>query len=132
LDGLPICTQCGFTWAEYRARGLLGCPHCYSAFGEALQGDLLWIHRAFEHLVPGGAEDPASRAERIAHLREQFADALRKEDYAEAARLRRLIDGSGNVTTGGDGPRGTGSGSGGRLEGHDCGRDHGGDESSAG
>jgi protein arginine kinase activator len=93
MAGLPICTHCGFTFGEYRARGLLGCPQCYAAFGDALQGDLLWIHRALQH---GGTanEDAESRAERLAHWREQLADALRKEDYAGAARLRRLIEGA--------------------------------------
>jgi protein arginine kinase activator len=111
MAGLPICTHCGFTFGEYRARGLLGCPRCYAAFGEALQGDLLWIHRALEHGRPASREDAESRAERLAHWREQLADALRKEDYAEAARLRRLIDGAesvggshGDSVDGGDAP----------------------------
>ncbi len=91
MSGLPICTHCGYTWGEYRARGLVGCPHCYAAFGDALRGDLLWIHQ-----TPGPPvaddEDPSVRAERVAHLREGLADALRKEDYAEASRLRRALD----------------------------------------
>lgn len=104
MDSLPICTHCGFTFGEYRARGLLGCPHCYAAFGEALQGDLLWIHRALGHGRPAAREDAESRAERLAHWREQLADALRKEDYAEAARLRRLIEGEGAGSGGGRDP----------------------------
>lgn len=95
MDNLPICTHCGFTWNEYRSRGLLGCPHCYAAFGEALQGDLLWIHNVLEHVLPAGGVDPSERAEEVARYREQLTDALRKEDYLEAARLRRLIDGDG-------------------------------------
>lgn len=96
MDPLPICTHCGFTWGEYRARGLLGCPHCYAAFGEALQGDLRWIHQG-PGAAPVGAgeeEDPAARAEWMAHLRERLTDALRKEDYAEAARVHGLILGA--------------------------------------
>lgn len=97
----PICTHCGFTWGEYRARGLLGCAACYAAFGEALQGDLLWIHRALAPEGPearreGGAQDPipaANAGERVAEWREQLADALRREDYGEAARLQKLIRG---------------------------------------
>lgn len=100
MAGLPICTHCGFTFGEYRARGLLGCPNCYAAFGEALQGDLLWIHRALEHGRPESREEAESRAERLARWREQLADALRKEDYAAAARLRRLIDGADSVDGG--------------------------------
>lgn len=99
---MPICTHCGFTWSEYRARGLLGCAACYAALGEALQGDLLWIHRALAHEGPearqeteGGDPIPAAKAgEKVAEWRERLADALRREDYAEAARLQKLIRGS--------------------------------------
>lgn len=102
MERFPVCTHCGFTWDEYRARGLLGCPQCYAVFGDSLQADLLWFHRALEHsavsapgaATAGSAESPAA-PERIAALREQLAAALRKEKYEEAARLRRLIDGLG-------------------------------------
>jgi protein-arginine kinase activator protein McsA len=73
----------------------LGCPHCYAAFGDALQGDLLWLHRAVASSE--GPADPAASvelAERSAVWKEQLADAVRKEDYAEAARLQRLIRGA--------------------------------------
>ena len=97
----PICTHCGFTWGEYRARGLLGCAECYAAFGEALEGDLLRIHRALAHAGSGSrpapvATDPppaAKDGEQVADWREQLADAVRREDYAEAARLQKLIRG---------------------------------------
>lgn len=98
---MPICTHCGFTWDEYRARGLLGCAACYAAFGEALQGDLLWIHRALAHAgsearPEGDAPDPmpaAKTGEKVAAWREQLADAVRREDFSEAARLQKLIRG---------------------------------------
>lgn len=104
MDKFPVCTHCGFTWDEYRARGLLGCPQCYAAFGDALQADLLWFHRALEH-VPGGLAPAGARPEAApraaepisdrAALRERLAEALRREDYAEAARLRKRLDGMG-------------------------------------
>ncbi len=118
MDGLPLCTHCGFTWGEYRLRGLLGCPHCYASFGEALQGDLLWIHEALAQgpeaataaasasAAPGSASgsDPAADSaadsdpdsdpgipERLARWREQLSDAVRREDYAAAAALQKRI-----------------------------------------
>jgi protein arginine kinase activator len=94
----PVCTHCGFTWGEYRVRGLLGCPHCFTGFGSGLEADLLWLHRGSfrEAASPAGAEES-----RVADLRSgnqaqwkvQLAEALRREKYEEAARLRRLIDG---------------------------------------
>lgn len=103
MDALPICTQCGFTWGEYRSRGLLGCPHCYASFGEALQGDLIWIHRALaqpdadaapDRITGDGRSDGSDRPagpEEAARWRERLADAVRREDYSEAARLQRLL-----------------------------------------
>jgi protein arginine kinase activator len=92
----PVCTHCGHTWAEYRARGLLGCPHCYAAFGEALQADLAWLHQALAFLAPAtglpeGAQSGAPDPETLARWREQLAEAVRSENYEEAARLKGLL-----------------------------------------
>ena len=89
----PICTHCGHTWGEYRARGLLGCPHCYPAFGEALQADIGWLHQALGTALSG---DPAPAArfpdpDTLARWREQLAEAVRIENYEEAARLNGLL-----------------------------------------
>ena len=97
-EAFPICTHCGFTFAEYRDRGLLGCPHCYVAFGEALQADVAWLHQALAlampatapGAVPGAVPDP----ETLARWREQLAEAVRAENYEEAARLKGLLTGS--------------------------------------
>lgn len=96
MDEFPICTHCGFTWAEYRSRGLLGCAHCYAAFGEALQADVAWLHQALALAAPGdppetGASDPESQA----RWRELLAEAVRAENYEEAARIKSLLGGSG-------------------------------------
>jgi protein-arginine kinase activator protein McsA len=56
MDSFPVCTHCGFTFGEYRARGLLGCPHCYAGFGEALQGDIAWLHQALALTADTDAE----------------------------------------------------------------------------
>ena len=97
LEGFPVCTQCGFTFGEYRARGLLGCPHCYEAFGDALEADLLWLHPALEPAGPGpdapgspGDSDP----ENPALLRRNLAAAIKAENYGEAARIRLLLRGA--------------------------------------
>ncbi len=103
----PLCTHCGFTLAEYRTRGLLGCPHCYASFGEALQADLLWLHGAaafadisravtsqMEGMSPLGS---VSEAETVAAWKLALHDAVRTESYAEAARLQKLIEGAGRT-----------------------------------
>ncbi len=97
MDSFPVCTQCGFTLGEARARGLFGCPHCYASFGDALQADLLWMHAALdisasEPAGPGPAAHPDP--ESLARWRRNLAEALRVENYGEASRLRMLIEGA--------------------------------------
>jgi protein arginine kinase activator len=107
MDSFPVCTHCGFTLGEYRSRGLLGCPHCYASFGEALQADLLWMHHALDisSFEAGGSDSSgaqsAARAEsrgadpeNLARWKRNLAEALKVENYGEAARLRLLIQGA--------------------------------------
>jgi protein arginine kinase activator len=98
MDNFPVCTHCGFTFGEYRLRGLLGCPHCYAGFGEALQADLAWLHQALAMIPDHQDPDPSdsgSPSVRLARWREELAAAVRSENYEEAARLNRLIRGAG-------------------------------------
>lgn len=103
MDSFPVCTQCGFTLGEAQSRGLFGCSHCYASFGEALQADLLWMHAALEI---SAAEPPAAKPaanpdpESLARWRRNLAEALRVENYGEAARLRLLIEGASGQGTG--------------------------------
>jgi protein arginine kinase activator len=85
---LRVCTQCGFTYAEFQARGLLGCAECYAGFGEALFADLLHLHPRLHRRAP---PPPGNRADDVAALRERFSDALRGERYEEAAELRQRM-----------------------------------------
>ncbi|MDB5103863.1 MAG: hypothetical protein JWP91_1552 [Fibrobacteres bacterium] len=106
MDKFPVCTHCGFTFGEYRSRGLLGCPNCYVAFGDALQADVAWLHHALAFAAPENPADPLSAPapvpappanvsapdpETLARWRRQIADAVKTENYEEAARLNRLI-----------------------------------------
>ena len=100
MSGMRVCTQCGFTYAEFLARGLLGCAQCYGCFGETLWADLLQLHPdLYRHPMPAVAEMAPGRGtlasaealDDLARLKENFADALRGERYEEAARLRRRL-----------------------------------------
>jgi protein arginine kinase activator len=82
MTPLRVCTQCGFTHAEFLARGLLGCPECYANFGDALFADLLHLHPDLHRRPDAATGDP---------LREQFSEALRLERYEEAAALRQRL-----------------------------------------
>jgi hypothetical protein len=61
-----------------------------------LQADVAWLHLA---LAMTSAEQPeesgSTDAESLARWREQLTEAVRAENYEEAARLNRLIQSSG-------------------------------------
>ena len=81
---LRVCTECGFTHAEFLARGLLGCPECYANLGDALFADLLHIHPDLYRRAAGAT---------VEELRERLSEALRLERYEDAAALRaRLVE----------------------------------------
>ncbi len=96
MDTLPpirVCVHCGWTLGEYQARRYLGCAHCYESLGEALRGEWLLSHPAlYRQSWPfTESSEPESHLENLAQWREQLGDALRREDYVEAGRLKALI-----------------------------------------
>lgn len=105
VKGLLVCTQCGFTHAEFLARGLLGCPACYEHFddpsgttqGSALRADLLHMHPDLHKRPPAIRPTTGPVPEDAAVLRERLGDALRHERYEEAAELQRQLDQRGGL-----------------------------------
>ena len=104
MTEMRVCTQCGFTYAEFQTRGLLGCAQCYACFEDALWADLLQMHPGLhQHSMPSVADmgpDSKNKAgtkastgelEDLAGLQEMLNDALRGERYEEAAGLHRRI-----------------------------------------
>ena len=100
MTAMRVCTQCGFTYAEFLTRGLLGCPQCYTCFEETLWADLLQLHPGlYKHPMPAVAAmspEPGTHAssgdlDDFAQLKEMLNDALRGERYEEAASLHRRI-----------------------------------------
>ena len=87
------CPDCGMTYGEFRSQGRLGCPHDYEIFAEPLQEVLEKVHGATEHLgkMPkrSGADERAQRE--LMQMRRDLQDAVEREDYEEAARLRDSI-----------------------------------------
>ncbi len=95
------CPHCKLTAAEFRQTGLLGCPHCYQAFGAHIAGLIERAHEgATKHIGkrPGRAGTDQDklvqlqeRAERLRRLHSQLDDAIAAEQYEQAARLRDEI-----------------------------------------
>ncbi len=88
------CDVCGITFAEFRRKGLLGCPNDYDAFAEMLDPLLERAHGgATQHVgkVPGRAGADQKKQTAILRLRGALRKAVADEDYEGAARLRDQI-----------------------------------------
>src|SRR6202165_3122615 len=44
------CPVCGFTQADFKKTGRLGCSECYATFGEGLNTLLKAMHKGTEHI----------------------------------------------------------------------------------
>lgn len=90
---LPVCPSCGMTFREFTRTGRLGCRHCYEAFSERLDPLIRRIHGSTAHTGKRARRAQAhlaSQRERD-ELQRQLEEAVRREDYELAARLRDRI-----------------------------------------
>jgi protein arginine kinase activator len=89
-----VCPQCNISWAEFRKRGLLGCPNDYLAFSKALAPLIERAHNgASSHLgrSPAQHKGVAGRQAKMLRLRQELQRAVESEDYESAARIRDEI-----------------------------------------
>lgn len=88
------CPHCGMTLQRFSKETLLGCPQDYDVFEKNL---LPLIHRTqndrSEHCgkVPASAGQAQEKQLRLAQLRRKLEEAVRREQYETAARLRDEI-----------------------------------------
>lgn len=88
------CENCGLSFGDFRRLGHLGCDTCYSTFGGMLESLLRRVHGSTRHTgkVPsGGAHGPLSKKRRLRQLRQQLEQAIKTENYEQAAVLRDQI-----------------------------------------
>jgi len=84
------CRSCGFTPADFKKQGRFGCPDCYESFKGMLAPMLSNMHKGTKHegRVPERALMRQQREEQLSALQEALRDAVRKEDYESAAKIR--------------------------------------------
>src|SRR5216110_3166635 len=87
------CPVCGFTQADFKKTGRLGCSACYVTFGEGLNSLLKAMHKGTSHV--GKVRQRAHRAIQLNHrmraLTENLQKAVAAENYETAASLRDQI-----------------------------------------
>ena len=87
------CPNCGFTQADFKKAGRLGCSHCYSTFAEGLEGLLKSMHKGTKHVgkTPLALRQSRDLTERLKHLQKKLDKAVNSEDFEQAASLRDEI-----------------------------------------
>ncbi len=87
------CPKCGFTQADFKKSGRLGCAECYVTFAEGLEGLLKTMHKGTRHVgkVPQSLQQSRDLAERLKVLRKKLDKAVADEDFEQAANLRDEI-----------------------------------------
>jgi protein arginine kinase activator len=87
------CPRCGFTQADFKKSGRLGCPECYKTFSEGLSGLLKTMHKGTRHMgkAPETLRSSMEYAGRLKLLQEKLEKAIESENFEEAAQLRDEI-----------------------------------------
>ena len=121
-DAVPsTCPGCGLPYADFKAKGRLGCPTCYEVFAPVLVPLLQKVHSAAKHVGRRPLRQPEPKAEvpppqnvsekteppvdlavepavdepqpidEAVRLRHELDHAVASEDYERAAELRDAI-----------------------------------------
>ena len=93
MPNTNACPVCGMTAGEFKKLGRVGCENCYKHFGEYMPGLLRRIHGSTSHVgkVPIRGEAKLASQHRIETLRARLKDAVNREDFELAAKLRDEI-----------------------------------------
>src|SRR5438093_8382470 len=87
------CPVCGFSQADFKKTGRLGCAHCYETFADGLGSLLKAMHKGTEHVgkFPERAQRTMALNHRMRALNEHLQKAVADENYETAASLRDEI-----------------------------------------
>lgn len=88
-----VCKRCGFSPADFKRLGQLGCPACYGNFREIIDPILANMHMGTKHKgkVPSRTIRRVSLRERMGSLNLNLEQAVEAERYEDAARYRDEI-----------------------------------------
>ena len=87
------CPACGFTSAQFKKIGRMGCPECYRTFQDGLDQLLSSMHKGTRHIgkIPARALADSRRNANLSELQEALQKAVQEERYEEAARIKKEI-----------------------------------------
>lgn len=96
IEKAPValkCTVCGFTQADFKKTGRLGCSACYDTFSEGLEGMLKNMHKGTHHTGKAPKRFQKNRlfGQQMRTLKADLDQAVAAEEYEKAASLRDRI-----------------------------------------
>ena len=91
--GSQKCPVCGFTQADFKKTGRLGCSACYVVFADGLTGMLKNMHKGTVHTgkSPAAFHKVREQTEKMKSLQDNLNQAVAAEEYERAADLRDQI-----------------------------------------
>ncbi len=99
--------SCGCSYSDIVKEGRVGCPQCYTVFADELEHTIHSVHGTTSHhgAVPARHRAKQARDRQLKSLKASMQDAIKKEDFEAAARLRdeiRTLESDGNTTKEGE------------------------------
>ena len=87
------CPVCGFSQADFKKTGRLGCSSCYETFSETLDNLLRGMHKGVDHIgkVPSRLAKSMERETELKKLQTELRKAVADENYETAAEIRDRI-----------------------------------------
>jgi protein arginine kinase activator len=84
------CSVCGFSQADFKKTGRLGCAQCYETFSEGLNSLLKAMHKGTHHTgkVPARISRQLERETALKTLQRDLQKAVADENYESAAQIR--------------------------------------------
>ena len=84
------CQVCGLTYDGFRKYGRLGCSNCYNTFSDKLRPLLKKIHGSTQHVgkVASKNAEVMRKERKIWELKKKLKEAVSRESYEEAAKIR--------------------------------------------
>jgi protein arginine kinase activator len=87
------CPRCGSTWEVVNKRQRMGCPECYTTFHREIRQALRKLLGKSQHRgrLPKRLSTYKTVLVDMVKLKEGLEEALKREDYEKAARIRDRI-----------------------------------------
>jgi protein arginine kinase activator len=89
-DVKDVCPKCGLKASEFRKQGKLGCPECFRAFEKDVRAIVSQMAARPRHTgkVPRAMVIEQEAGQKGEGLRDELREAVEREEYELAARLR--------------------------------------------